>query len=1783
MLLYRTLGLLLAIKVAAASKATNEPRQINPVSALLPWTNPDLNGHRVNLTLQAFGGCYRWRVQRPNLIKIRDLRDEEVEDFNRLADTPLQRRQHAELIPREVVGGKPQECHSAVMVGQFLSDGVLETRERSWVFAEDLLTGNGVKCEVYVAPIQRIEIETTARSVAVGGVEALRIRAFDAEDNVFSSLEGLRFEWEIERPKYLGLASFNNDIYRPSHTRRAIHQNGEQSDEILLKGLESGRSIVRARLKEPGYKHVEIAKVELDVAEPIVAAPSTIAVPPLAAVNFGVRVLKGKELPSQAPLVTVPHANFRFSSQNKFITVDAMEGRGRIMADSVVGEPTGVIVSDKRNHKNVDMSTVTIKSPKSLRMLQVPVGDFFGDCSVRENIEALKALAAHVSKLQHTPVSLSPASPESAVWKIRALGGEPKPLWHLPRNQYSIVVADLIGSDGESLYIPENARVTLSGVEEEGQKMEIESLGEGMSMWLVKAPADGSGVLEVKLETISGNETQNTIYNVMGQERYIVVDPVSIRDQAPMICSKTKSTNPMKLAASRPIVLPPKLSAAFELAGGSGSYRVDSADPRVCTASLRDNTLTLSTADEGIAVVTVYDEMMPTNFYRIHCVVGHLEKLYHHIPLGRQLPIVGGSAYVDIPILGEAHVDDTLRSNPPPTWDPVTRDLLTFTACQNISSSASRSNEEKMDVNARTGVRHEAKGLNVRTADPTSREMCFMAQVETPRDVLSTVLTTTVMDPARQIPIAVSTPVEFFSPLKVRVRDQDMWRGLNLQSPLAHQAVTIESSRLDESIAVAVGSTVNVDVVGGPSREVKCGQNVEVNVTPEGTLSVKRITGAMHDDHVRVVDDGSFSLRCLDVVGAAEVTFSLKTNCPNTASSTLETKLLVGCSIPRTVALVPDDRGSSQQVELSAPAPKQRQQGKRFVSSTGSVLSGKLLQAHPDIALNADGTLHVVCDQQHRFRVVAFDEYGRPLLSSASFSPAVALYDRDGRLTLKKTGSVETPEITSTSKCFGEGTLAAALGWDGDFANSAYSDLRRNETHRLKEVSRKVNDVITRSKLWLSPPSLSTKLLSTSLNLPLSRHPLFFGDHVWTNTPLLENSEWVYRIVHAYTSGKARFFVSSAEADTNSTIPTPPRIVSQSFDQRALHSLGRTSHPDLWEAQKTIDVVDWPQLTLGSEVVGSDELMIQPTGPGTYTLTAVDPGILGARPVTLSLDFARLSELQIQLHEDTGAIRADRGHMNEIETLAPYTVNVVASDTRGRNVPSSLLKSLHMQWDVHPAHGGVVTGREGNHLFTAKHTGRTTLAGTADLGGRLIASAPLDLLVHEPLSVQPRDLLLLPGRHTWEMKVTGGPTKVKGFSLKSTDGTVASVRSQGNKHVVTTAGVGRAILTLADNDSGEVYDRSQGKVTVAYPHKAGVLLKGQRFTNDNRGQPTDLPIGVPMRLHAALLDAGNQEFTAPDIASSAGFEQDANPNFQCFYEWRSDKPEIVSVLNERRLAVTGYEDISSIADISVLPESSGRVRSNTATAVFALPLSPGSGKLTLTVECSDNQKWGAQLRRWSDIVDIPVHVTDDTHTGIPEITAVADVDPYFGLHVLTVKESDTHKTFKMDSSVDTGSARTHIGQHCGQSAITLGNSVVLLPDSIYTLSLKNWAPAWTFSLLCNIDSIDPAVKHPGALSQICSQSSSPIKDATRIGSDLILHTSSTVSSNTEGFLSIRGSGNAQTFATALKNGVPKQMYLRPLNGQVQRPIHSKVGENKRFEVILRDNHGKRFLLPADLP
>ncbi|XP_075407010.1 nuclear pore membrane glycoprotein 210 [Tenrec ecaudatus] len=235
------LGALLLLSAAAASK-------LNIPKVLLPFTRAT----RVNFTLEASEGCYRWSSTRPEVASI------------------------------EPLGLGEQQCSQKAVVQARLSQ---PTRLTSIIFAEDVTTGQVLRCDAIVDLIHGIRVVSTTRELYLEDSPLeLKIQALDSEGNTFSTLAGLVFDWTIVKDaetdgfsdshNSLRILTFLESTYIPPSYISEMEKVAKQGDTILVSGMKTGSSKLKARIHEGVYKDVRPAEVRLLILENILLNPA---------------------------------------------------------------------------------------------------------------------------------------------------------------------------------------------------------------------------------------------------------------------------------------------------------------------------------------------------------------------------------------------------------------------------------------------------------------------------------------------------------------------------------------------------------------------------------------------------------------------------------------------------------------------------------------------------------------------------------------------------------------------------------------------------------------------------------------------------------------------------------------------------------------------------------------------------------------------------------------------------------------------------------------------------------------------------------------------------------------------------------------------------------------------------------------------------------------------------------------------------------------------------------------------------------------------------------------------------------------------------------------------------------------------------------------------------------------------------------------------------------------------------------------------------------------------
>lgn len=237
-----TLAVLLALGPIPAAAKLNIPK------VLLPFTRST----RVNFTLEASEGCYRWSSTRPEVASI------------------------------EPLGPNEHQCSQKAVVQARLTQ---PARLTSIIFAEDITTGQVLRCDAIVDLIHGIQIVSTTRELYLEDSPLeLKIQALDSEGNTFSTLAGLVFDWTIVKdPEANGFSDSHNALriltflestYIPPSYISEMEKVAKQGDTILVSGMKTGSSKLKARIQEAVYKHVRPAEVRLLILENILLNPA---------------------------------------------------------------------------------------------------------------------------------------------------------------------------------------------------------------------------------------------------------------------------------------------------------------------------------------------------------------------------------------------------------------------------------------------------------------------------------------------------------------------------------------------------------------------------------------------------------------------------------------------------------------------------------------------------------------------------------------------------------------------------------------------------------------------------------------------------------------------------------------------------------------------------------------------------------------------------------------------------------------------------------------------------------------------------------------------------------------------------------------------------------------------------------------------------------------------------------------------------------------------------------------------------------------------------------------------------------------------------------------------------------------------------------------------------------------------------------------------------------------------------------------------------------------------
>ncbi|XP_027440871.2 nuclear pore membrane glycoprotein 210 isoform X2 [Zalophus californianus] len=322
-LLLHALSVLLALGPIAAAAKLNIPK------VLLPFTRAT----RVNFTLEASEGCYRWSSTRPEVASI------------------------------EPLGADEAQCSQKAVVQARLSQ---PARLTSIIFAEDITTGQVLRCDAIVDLIHGIQIVSTTRELYLEDSPLeLKIQALDSEGNTFSTLAGLVFDWTIVKDteangfsdshNALRILTFLESTYIPPFYISEMEKVAKQGDTVLVSGMKTGSSKLKARIQEAVYKHVRPAEVRLLILENILLNP---AYDVYLMVGTSIRYRVQKIRQGKITELSMPSEQYELQLQNSISSPEGDTGRPVAVLDQDTSMVTAVQLGQSSlvlSHRSIRM------------------------------------------------------------------------------------------------------------------------------------------------------------------------------------------------------------------------------------------------------------------------------------------------------------------------------------------------------------------------------------------------------------------------------------------------------------------------------------------------------------------------------------------------------------------------------------------------------------------------------------------------------------------------------------------------------------------------------------------------------------------------------------------------------------------------------------------------------------------------------------------------------------------------------------------------------------------------------------------------------------------------------------------------------------------------------------------------------------------------------------------------------------------------------------------------------------------------------------------------------------------------------------------------------------------------------------------------------------------------------------------------------------------------------------------------------------------------------------
>ncbi|KAL2103919.1 hypothetical protein ACEWY4_000787 [Coilia grayii] len=513
------------LTVSILSQTTSASSKLNIPKVLLPLARST----RINFTLEATEGCYRWSSNRPEVASIEGLDADE------------------------------RQCSQKAVLQ---ARSTQSARLTSIILAEDILTGQVLRCDAIVDVIHGIQIVSTTRELHLEDSPlALNIHAIDSEGNTFSTLAGLVFDWTIV--KDAGSATFSDDYsslrvlrfsestYTPPGYIFEMERVGRQGDMILVSGIKTGHAKLKAKIQEPLYKDVDPAEVKLLILENILLSPAS-DIYLLAGTSIRYKVQKIRQ--GKIAELSMPCDQYELHLQNSVLAPDGNPD----LPVAHLDQSTSTVHAVQLGHTNIVLDH---KSPGM------------------QGVSRLPNSTLYVVEPGYLGFKISPGN-----------------VWVLETGRVYEITIEVFDKSSNKVYLSDNVRI--DSVFPESYFEVLDSSLNG-SYHRVKAAKHGQAVIDGVLKSVVDQEGGvHVLSNPVRSEQ-----DVEIYD--PIVLTPSILTFPWQ----------PREGAyqyTIKATGGSGNFTWTSSNPAVATVTVKGVMTTIT--DIGVSVIYAHDVRNPLHY-----------------------------------------------------------------------------------------------------------------------------------------------------------------------------------------------------------------------------------------------------------------------------------------------------------------------------------------------------------------------------------------------------------------------------------------------------------------------------------------------------------------------------------------------------------------------------------------------------------------------------------------------------------------------------------------------------------------------------------------------------------------------------------------------------------------------------------------------------------------------------------------------------------------------------------------------------------------------------------------------------------------------------------------------------------------------------------------------------------------------------------------------------------------------------------------------------------------